>query len=317
MSRIFLIIGAITLSFNGFAQKNKSTPSEYVEKWKDVAIFQMVEYRIPASITLAQGILESGSGNSMLATRANNHFGIKCHDWTGKKFYQDDDAINECFRKYKNAAESYKDHSEFLSNRSRYAFLFDLEITDYKSWAKGLKKAGYATNPKYANLLIDIIQKYDLNQYDQFGVEQIVMIESKTSKDEKNPTINLPTQSEEVIAKEIHKVYTDKNRTKYVIATGNDTFYQIAKEFSLNLKQLHKYNNFPPHQDILKEGDIVYIMNKNRKANTDIEKIRIEAEENLWSLSQKYGIKLDVLLKKNNLSNADIALSKGDIIYLK
>src|SRR5690554_4034016 len=145
MSRIFLIIGAITLSFNGFAQKNKSTPSEYVEKWKDVAIFQMVEYRIPASITLAQGILESGSGNSMLATRANNHFGIKCHDWTGKKFYQDDDAKNECFRKYKNAAESFDDHSEFLTSRSRYASLFDLKTTDYKGWAKGLKAAGYAT----------------------------------------------------------------------------------------------------------------------------------------------------------------------------
>jgi len=146
------------------------TTEEYIEKYKDVAIKKMKEYHIPASITLAQGILESGSGNSRLARKANNHFGIKCHkDWNGKKFYMDDDERHECFRKYHNPAESYRDHSLFLTQKGRYAFLFDYDITDYKSWAYGLKKAGYATNPKYPKLLIGIIERYNLSQYDTGG----------------------------------------------------------------------------------------------------------------------------------------------------
>jgi flagellum-specific peptidoglycan hydrolase FlgJ len=136
----------------------RNTRAQYIAQWKDVAIDQMEKYGIPASITLAQAILESGDGNSELARGANNHFGIKCHGWEGKKVYHDDDRRNECFRKYKNAHESFKDHSLFLQ-RSRYQFLFDYNITDYKSWAKGLKKAGYATNPKYPALLIRLIEE--------------------------------------------------------------------------------------------------------------------------------------------------------------
>jgi flagellum-specific peptidoglycan hydrolase FlgJ len=142
--------------FNIFAQTAKKiTREEYVEMYKDIALQEMIEYKIPASITLAQGILESGSGNSRLAKEAKNHFGIKCHKgWEGEFIRMTDDAPNECFRKYKNAYDSYKDHSFFLSQRGRYSFLFDLEITDYKGWARGLKKAGYATNPRYATLQI-------------------------------------------------------------------------------------------------------------------------------------------------------------------
>jgi len=144
-----ILLTLLLFNLAGRAQKRMSTEA-YIATYKDIAIEKMKEYKIPASITLAQGILESGSGNSKLATEGNNHFGIKCHkDWTGKKIYVDDDELHECFRKYKKAEDSYRDHSLFLTQRGRYSFLFDLDITDYKAWAKGLKQAGYATNPKY------------------------------------------------------------------------------------------------------------------------------------------------------------------------
>ena len=145
---------------------------DYIEKYKDIAMREMQEYKIPASITLAQGLLESGNGNSELAKKSNNHFGIKCHkDWTGKRTYHDDDEKGECFRVYESPEDSYRDHSIFLKKGQRYAFLFDLKITDYKGWAKGLKKAGYATLPVYANVLIKLIEDYNLAQYDQMVVK--------------------------------------------------------------------------------------------------------------------------------------------------
>ena len=152
-----------------FSQDVKS----YIKTYKDLAINEMHRYNIPASITLAQGILESGSGTSVLAIESNNHFGIKCHvKWTGLKIYHDDDKKQECFRKYDNPEYSYRDHSLFLSNRGRYSFLFDLKKDDYKQWAKGLKKAGYATDPKYPQKLIDLIQRYQLYKYDNIVLKK-------------------------------------------------------------------------------------------------------------------------------------------------
>ena len=146
---------------------SQNKTEEYIAKYKEIAINEMKQFNIPASITLAQGILESGNGESRLAISANNHFGIKCHsNWKGKKVYADDDKKQECFRKYKNASSSYRDHSLFLNNNNRYQDLFSYSKTDYKSWSKGLQKAGYATNPKYSELLIDLIEKYNLDQYD-------------------------------------------------------------------------------------------------------------------------------------------------------
>jgi len=166
----------------------KITRNEYIDSWKNVAIEEMEEHGIPASITLAQGILESGNGNSELARGANNHFGIKCHGWDGKGVYMDDDKVGECFRKYKNAQASFEDHSAFLTKRGRYSSLFDLKTTDYKGWAKGLRKAGYATNPKYATLLIDLIEINHLYQYDK---------KSKGSNTAPNPELaNRPTLTE-------------------------------------------------------------------------------------------------------------------------
>ena len=151
-------------SLTSFSQ---SLTNDYIKNYKDLAIEEMKLYNIPASITLSQGILESSNGESMLATKANNHFGIKCHSsWEGDRVFHDDDEKGECFRKYSNVEDSYRDHSLFLANSSRYSFLFDIPLTNYKSWAKGLKKAGYATNPKYSKLLINIIKRYNLDQYD-------------------------------------------------------------------------------------------------------------------------------------------------------
>ena len=168
---MFLLIISEFVVFAQEKQKNKIT-LDYIENYKDIAMTEMVNNKIPASITLAQGILESGNGQSKLAKEGNNHFGIKCHkDWKGRSMRMDDDAPNECFRVYNSAEESYRDHSIFLRNGTRYAFLFDLKITDYKGWAKGLKKAGYATLPTYANVLINYIETYNLQQYDQMVVK--------------------------------------------------------------------------------------------------------------------------------------------------
>ena len=168
--KINFTVLSLLLVFHITAQ-NKS--ELYIKKYKDIAISEMNNYGIPASITLAQGILESGNGESRLAVDANNHFGIKCHNnWNGETIIEDDDEKGECFRKYSNVGDSFRDHSLFLKERGRYEFLFEYKITNYKKWAKGLKKAGYATNPKYASLLIDIIKKYNLSQYDNLSSER-------------------------------------------------------------------------------------------------------------------------------------------------
>lgn len=162
--KYFLFLFSLLLGLSVFSQ---SKTDLYIEKYAELAVSEMQEFGIPASITLSQGILESGNGESYLATQGKNHFGIKCHGWEGEEIFADDDAENECFRKYKRVKQSYRDHSEFLTTHSRYSSLFDLKITDYKGWAKGLKKAGYATSPTYADKLISIIERYDLQRFDK------------------------------------------------------------------------------------------------------------------------------------------------------
>lgn len=311
MIRLIAFIFVSSLSFMAFSNSPKTSIDEYIETWKDVAIHQMNSHKIPASIILAQGILESGFGNSTLATRANNHFGIKCHDWKGKKFYQDDDEKDECFRKYQNAAQSFEDHSEFLTSRSRYASLFELEITDYKGWAKGLKSAGYATNPKYANRLIDLIKRYNLDQYDTYHEELIA------SNKNTRPIINWKKNKETTVqASTVQRtIHTNQDRTKYVVARKHDTFYQIAKDMSLNLRQLNRWNNFHPEKDVLAEGDKIYIMRKRNRSQ--IEEVKVQQNQDLWQISQEYGIQIKSLLEKNNFSSPDVALNPGDIIKLR
>jgi hypothetical protein len=281
--------------FNIFAQTAKKiTREEYVEMYKDIALQEMIEYKIPASITLAQGILESGSGNSRLAKEAKNHFGIKCHKgWEGEFIRMTDDAPNECFRKYKNAYDSYKDHSFFLSQRGRYSFLFDLEITDYKGWARGLKKAGYATNPRYAELLIKIIEDMQLYKYDLMTGDYIAV--------NKYPN-EIPQDKNRqyeafAVAENNRKVFTNNGR-KFIFARGDDDFYKIAEDFHLYYYQIWKYNELTKKDD-LEEGEMVYLEKKKRKGT--VAHHYFKPGETMRSISQLYGITLKQLYKKNRM----------------
>jgi len=219
------------------------TTLSYITAFKDVAIEEMNAYGIPASITLAQGILESGSGNSSLARYANNHFGIKCTaDWKGKAYYKDDDKNNDCFRVYKDARESYKDHSEFLK-RKRYSFLFELDKNDYKNWALGLKTAGYATNPKYPDLLINTIEKYKLYQYDQSESEREKIAREDRVFTEINA--NIPVEKKkfapvEVAPKDPPSTGTADN---YYVVKQGDTLFKISQLFKLSVDDLKALNN--------------------------------------------------------------------------
>jgi LysM repeat protein len=301
----FLSISFLLLFVMGWAQgqpaERRVSRNEYIEKYKEDAIREMHQSGVPASITLAQGILESGDGNSPLAMYANNHFGIKCHaGWTGETMHVDDDKKNECFRKYESAYQSFKDHSEFLTSRSRYAFLFDLKITDYKGWAKGLKKAGYATNPKYANMLIMLIEKYDLNKYDNYGkIPPRKLSKNKTS----NKLASIKT-------KRIVKLH---NNIKYIVVKEGDSFYRIAHDFDMNLWQIYKYNDLN-RSDVLKTGEIIYLQPKKNKAVEDYHVVK--KGDTMRSISQTYGVKLKKLYKKN-LMILGTQPKVGDKIFLK
>lgn len=280
---LFLFVGGISI-FGQPAEK-RMTRKEYIETYKDDAIREMQRSGIPASITLAQGILESGDGNSPLAVYGKNHFGIKCHaGWTGKSMRLDDDEKNECFRKYNDVYDSYRDHSEFLTTRGRYSFLFDLKITDYKGWAKGLKKAGYATNPKYPDLLIDLIEKNELQQYDSYGK----VPPRKIKKDRSSVTLASGTA----------RTIKLHNHIKYIRAKEGDTFYRITQDYDMNLWQIYKYNDLNK-TDVLKVGDIVYLQPKKNSAAEDFHIVK--EGETMRDISQLHGVKLKKLYKKNNL----------------
>ena len=202
---------------------------EYIDTYKNIAMDEMRRYKIPASITLAQGILESGAGYGELTGKANNHFGIKCHDWTGERVYHDDDRSQECFRKYDKASQSFRDHSLFLKNRKRYAKLFTYKINDYKSWAYGLRAAGYATDKKYPVKLITIIEKYQLYEYDSEVTGKKVVIKKP---EEKQPvkTVNSTVQKPDIIKEE------------YIVQKG-DTLYSISRRYNIQVSELKSYNN--------------------------------------------------------------------------
>jgi len=273
------------------APKREMTAEEYIEKYKEDAITEMKEYKIPASITLAQGMLESRYGNSPLVKEANNHFGIKCHNtWKGETYIQDDDTKNECFRKYKNALESYNDHSLFLKNGSRYAFLFELKITDYEAWAKGLKQAGYATDPNYPKRLIDIIKRYELYKFD----------DKNASKNE---------HSENTKKREILRF----RGIKYIIVKPGDTFNKIAKETDKDLWQLYKFNEMNEN-DKLQIGEKLYLQPKRNKAKQEYH--IVQKGESMKSISQKYAIKLKKLYQKNNLKEGGEP-AEGTKLYLR
>ncbi len=281
--------------------QRKVTTEEYIQTYKSIAIDKMSEYKIPASITLAQGILESGSGNSNLARKANNHFGIKCHKgWTGRTYFMDDDKKNECFRSYKKAEESYHDHSLFLTQRGRYSDLFKLKITDYKAWAKGLSKAGYATNPRYPELLIRIIERYDLTAYDREALSGKSSRRKKTGVSKIKVTETPPTHSDfKVVDKSDQgRFIHENNGVKLVFAKSGDDINSLAKELHIYSWQLYKYNDLPKNAS-LKAGQLVYVQKKKRKSKTH-HYHALQSGETLWEVSQLYGVKLKRLYKMNN-----------------
>ena len=267
----------------------------YIEKYRDIAIEQMKKWKVPASITLAQGLLESAAGQSSLATHGNNHFGIKCHGWSGATIYKDDDRRNECFRAYPSAYDSYEDHSRFLATGQRYRSLFSLRITDYKGWANGLKAAGYATNPRYAQSLIDIIERYELYQYDKAS--------------------HLPFHGRQDVVN-LHPIYI-YNNNYYLYARRGDTFRSIADEVGISRRKLARYNERDKN-DVLVEGEIIWLKKKQRHAPKAMrgQLHTIVAGESMYTIAQRYGIRLKSLYKLNHLT-PDYAIQVGHQLRLR
>ena len=285
------------------AQRRNARYQSYIKEYAPLAVEQMKRYKIPASITLAQGLLESGAGQSALARKSNNHFGIKCHStWNGRKVYYDDDAKDECFRAYKKVEDSYEDHSKFLTTGVRYRFLFDLKLSDYKGWARGLKKAGYATDPSYANRLITIIEDYDLYKYDSEGMNRREARKwAKLLK--KKPWLANP-----------HQVYL-ANGLAYVVVREGDTFKLLGGEFDISWKKLVDYNDL--HKEYtLQPGDIIYLKKKNKKAQKPYEYHVVRDGDSMHTISQIYGIRLKNLYKMNK-KDGDYVPEVGDRLKLR
>lgn len=276
----------------------------YINQYKDLAIEQMLRYHIPASITLAQGLFESAAGKSDLVRQGNNHFGIKCHNWTGPTQYHDDDAKGECFRVYTDAKDSYEDHSKFLARQPRYAKLFQLSHSDYKGWAYGLKACGYATNPQYASKLIQIIELYKLHDYDKAKKYDRFMAEH-SGTDQPNNAQGL-----------LHPIHRF-NDNYYLYAREGETFKSIGKEVGISWRKLAKYNE-RDKKTILHKGDVVYLKKKRKKAPKQYKKRphTVQAGESMYSISQRYGIRLKNLYKMNKLS-PDYQIRVGDKLKLR
>lgn len=289
--RYQILVGILLLTnICAVAQRRVQYYTDYIEKYRDEAVRQMNRYGIPASITLAQGLLESGAGRSRLTKQSNNHFGIKCgNDWRGRRTYHDDDARGECFRVYKDARESYEDHSRFLAGKKRYAALFTLKRTDYKGWAKGLKKAGYATNPAYAQRLIELIELYGLDRYDRGG---------KVGGQPIYP----------------HEPFM-ANGLLYIVARDGDTWEELKQEFGISERKLRKWNDLYKGYR-LKAGDIIYLEKKHRCAKKPYYTHTVQHGESMYMISQRYGVRLERLYKMNELSPEE-TLSVGQILRVR
>ena len=298
---LFLFACLFFISHLSAQMRWNSVYQEYIDQYKDLAIEEMLRYNIPASITLAQGIFESGAGRSELSVKGNNHFGIKCHGWAGRSVYHDDDARNECFRAYDNVLQSYEDHSKFLRYNVRYNSLFALQRTDYRGWAQGLKACGYATNPRYADKLIELIELYKLYELDK-----------ATSYDKfmaKRGGYDKPVSQ----GMSLHpiKIY---NKNYYIIARAGDTFKGIGEEIDISYRKIAKYNERDKN-DVLHAGEIIYLKKKQKKADKAYKNRPhiVKAGESMYSIAQRYGIRLKSLYKKNHLS-PDYQARVGDTL---
>lgn len=300
--RFVMVVALMTASLCICSQTTNRKYTQYIEQYRDIAIEQMLKWKVPASITLAQGLLESAAGQSTLATQGNNHFGIKCHGWTGRTIYRDDDRANECFRAYNSAYESYEDHSRFLATGQRYRSLFSLSITDYEGWARGLKAAGYATNPRYAQSLIEIIRNYHLDQYDRArSYDHFIVEHSRGGVAGGEP---------------LHAIYA-YNKNYYLYVRRGDTFRSLAKEVGVSYRRLARYNERSKN-DTLEEGEIIWLQKKQKKAPKEFKRRphRVEVGESMYLIAQKYGIRLKSLYKMNHL-NPDYKIQVGDLLRVR
>jgi hypothetical protein len=305
---LFSIAGMFLLVQVVFSQKVPGR-ADYIEKYSGLAVSEMRRSGIPASITMAQAILESSLGKSDLATKANNHFGIKCHvGWEGREFFYDDDHKNECFRVYESVEDSFRDHSIFLLTRDRYKDLFSLDPKDYKGWARGLKAAGYATNPHYAELLIKIIEEEELYLLDNW----IPPAEPRNSTSgELVKEWELPGHRPTSYPMQMYK----RNRIDFVIAGPGETVESITEKMDLLRWEIRRYNELEKNEEV-DEGSIVYIQPKRKQAARGFDTHIVEEGETIYSISQHYGIKTKWLLKRNNLEEGAV-LQEGQRIWLR
>jgi len=285
----------------------KTSREAYIQKFAPIAMDEMKRTGIPASITLAQGCLESDNGNSRLAREGNNHFGIKCHDdWQGKKIYHDDDEKGECFRHYKSAEESYLDHSDFLMTKQRYAELFELRPDDYKGWAHGLKRAGYATNPTYAEKLIRIIDENDLHRYD---IEVLAGNGVPSKRERSGRSVHKPGMT--TGGREVRV----NNRVEYIIAREGDTPQSLRDELDLYPNEIYRYNDISKGA-IISAGDLIYLQPKRSKAAAGNNIHVVKEGETMHDIAQQYGVKLYKLLERNQMIEGEEP-RPGDEIYLR
>lgn len=302
MNKIAIIFLFSISSMASWAQMRwNQTYQLYINQYKDLAIREMLQYRIPASITLAQAVFESGAGRSRLARLGNNHFGIKCHDWTGRTIAEDDDALGECFRAYDHPLQSFEDHSKFLVNSSRYRRLFSLSMEDYRGWAHGLKACGYATNPRYAYKLIELIELYKLYVYDSARSYDHAMVEYSGNQTVVNQ------------AKPLHPIAIF-NKNYYIRARRGDTFKLIGEEIGVSYKKIAKYNE-RDEDDTLTEGEIIFLKKKRKKAPKAFKNRPhvVKNGESLYIIAQIYGMRLSSLYKLNNFT-PDHTIHVGDVV---
>ncbi|MDR1756162.1 MAG: glucosaminidase domain-containing protein [Culturomica sp.] len=314
MKIIYQALAALLLTvsfFSVFGEERK----EFIHKYRQIAVREMERTGIPASIKLAQGILESGCGVSELALQANNHFGIKCHNWEGASFHMDDDEANECFRKYTHPEQSWKDHSEFLTSRPRYAGLFELAATDYRGWAKGLKAAGYATNPKYAEMLIKIIEEEELFRYDH-PVKKQLLADARAQKPASHVQTATPAAVKHTVKSPVDYRLREEmiNGLICIKIKEEDKLDHIARYYSIKIHKLKTFNDL--HGRELTPGEYLFLQKKKNKAARGYEFHRVKAGEKLLHISQQYGVRLKSLMKYNHLE-ATTPLQEGDRIFLR
>lgn len=334
MKKLICLLSILLGCISVFAQYNEQDIRDYIVQYSDVAIQKMQEYKIPASITIAQGIFESACGKSRLAIEGNNHFGIKCHtEWTGDTILIDDDELQECFRRYPSVSDSYTDHSLFLTSRKRYSNLFELDIMDYKAWARTLKQDGYATNPQYADRLISLIERFNIARLDTLWMNKefpnlVNVTNKKTEQQTTKPTQDpapSTNNSENIVFTAIGKDYPadaspftyrkvfKNNNTYFVIAEKGDTYEKIAQDILVMSDNLRKFNDAGPNDEPV-ENEIVYVEAKARGNSARIH--TVQSGETLRYISQRYGVQLRYILKYNMLEETSI-IHPGDQILLR